>query len=133
MIVDLCPKLYYPNNNNAHLINFPDGTLIPVDDDGVIPFIVVCKPTKYNVEYCKRISLTSKSDLDPYGQWGSFSKVEAQSNGIESVIESFEGTDPISANLSYLSLGVMISDTPVFHKSNNMAKKKNIMKTCTVQ
>ena len=61
-------NVYYPNNNNAHLINFPDGTLIPVDDDGVIPFIVVCKPTKYNVEYCKRISLTSKSDLDPYGQ-----------------------------------------------------------------
>ena len=48
---------------------------------------------------------------------------------IESVLEWFEGTDPISAELSCLILGVMILgvmilDTPVLHQSKNTAKKK---------
>ena len=31
VIIDLRPKLYYPNNNNAQLITFPDGTSITVE------------------------------------------------------------------------------------------------------
>ena len=39
VIIDLCPKLYYPNNNNAQSITFPVGTSIPVDYYGVLPYI----------------------------------------------------------------------------------------------
>ena len=68
--------------------------------------------------------MTSKFDWGIYGKGGSFSKVEDQSNNIELVMESFEVTDPISAELSCLRLGDTILDTPVLHKSNNMAKDK---------
>ena len=60
VIVDLRPKVYYSNKNNSQLIIFPDGTSIPVDYDGLLPYIPVCKPTKYEVGNCEKISLTSK-------------------------------------------------------------------------
>ena len=82
VIVDLCPKLYYPNKNNAQSITFLYGTSIPVEYNGVCPCMAVRKSTKYEVENCKRIDLTSKLDWDPYGKVGNFSKVEAHSNDI---------------------------------------------------
>ena len=36
--VDLRPKVYYPNNNNAQSITFPVGTSIPVDYYRVLPY-----------------------------------------------------------------------------------------------
>ena len=62
----------------------------------MLPCIAVRKPTNYEVENGERIALTSKFDWGSYGKGGSFSKVEAHSNGIESVLESFEDTYPIS-------------------------------------
>ena len=84
---DLHPRLYYPNNNNAHSITFPDGTSIPVYYNIVITCIAVHLPTKYEVEYCEQVSLTSKFDWYPYGKGGSFSKLEAHSNYIYLVLE----------------------------------------------
>ena len=54
----------------------------------------------------------------------SFSKVEAHSNDIEYILESFEGTDNISSEFSCSILGAMMLDIPVFNQSNNTAKKK---------
>ena len=90
----------------------------------MIPYIAVRRPTKYEVENCERISLTSKFDWDIFVKGGIFSKVEYHLNNIESVLESFEVTDPISENLSCLSLGAMISDTTVLHQSKNTVKEK---------
>ena len=87
MTIDLRPQLYNPNNNKLQLINLPDGTSTPVEYDGVLPCISVNKPTKYEVENCEKISLTSKFDWDPYGKGGSFSKVESHLNDIEPVLE----------------------------------------------
>ena len=100
MRVDLRPKLYDPNKNNAQLITFPNGNSIPVEYDGVLPCIAIRNPTKYEVENCERIALTSKFDWDPYVKGGSFSKVEYHSNDNELVLESFEGTYPISSKIS---------------------------------
>ena len=55
---------------------------------------------------------------------GSFPKVKYPSNDIDSVLESFEGTYTISAEILCLSLGAMILDTPILHQSNNTAKDK---------
>ena len=120
----LRPEVYYPNNNNTQLITFPYGTLIQVGYNVVLPCIAVCRPTRYEVENCDPIALTSKFYWDPYGKVISFYKVEAHFNLIELVMESFEGTYLISFKLSCLGLGAMISDTPVFHQSNNTAKDK---------
>ena len=71
--VDLRPKVYDPNNNNAQSITFPDGNSIPVEYNGVLPCIAVCKSTKYRVENCEGIALTSKFDWGPFGKGVSFS------------------------------------------------------------
>ena len=82
VIIDLHPKVYYPNYNNAQSITFPNVTPIPVEYNGVLPCIAVCRPNKYEVENSERIALTSIFDWDPNGKVGSFSKVEAHSNNI---------------------------------------------------
>ena len=47
--INLRPKVYDPNTNSAQLITLPDGTSIPVDYYGLLPFISLRKPTKYKV------------------------------------------------------------------------------------
>ena len=103
--VDLRPKVYYPNNNNAQSINFPYGTSIPVEYDGVLPWIAVRKPTKYKVESCELIALTSEFYWDTYGKGGSLSKVEATWMLLNRFYNHLKVTYPISAELSCLSLG----------------------------
>ena len=73
--VDLRLKVCYPNNNNAQSITLPDGTSIPVEYDGLLACTAVRKPTKYEVDNCERIALTSKLDWDPYSKIVSLSKV----------------------------------------------------------
>ena len=51
--VDLRPKVYYPNKNNAQSITFLDVTSTPVEYDGVLPYITVCKTTRYEVKNCE--------------------------------------------------------------------------------
>ena len=85
--VDFCPKIYYPTNNNAQSITFPDGNSFPVEYNGVLLCIAVRKPTKYEVKNYDQISLTSKFYWDHYGKGGSLSKVETHSNNIELVLK----------------------------------------------
>ena len=73
VIVGLCQKVYYPNNNKAQSITFSGGNSIPVEYNGVLPCIAVYKSTKYRVENCEGIALTSKFDWGPYGKGGSLS------------------------------------------------------------
>ena len=84
--IHLHPKLYYPNKNNAQPITFLDKNSILVDYDVVLLCIDVRKLTKYEVENCEQISLTSKFDWGPYGKGGGVSKVESHSNYIELVL-----------------------------------------------
>ena len=44
--VDTGPKWYEPNEAGCKSINFPDGKIIPVLYEGVIPYIPICRPTK---------------------------------------------------------------------------------------
>ena len=87
MRVNLFPKLYYPNINNAQSINFSDGNSTPVEYYGVLSCIAIRKPTKYEVESCEQIALTSNFDCDPCVKGGSFSNFEARLNAIVSVPE----------------------------------------------
>ena len=51
--IDLYPKLYYPNNNNAQSITFPDGNSIPVEYDGVLTYKAVCNHINYKFKICE--------------------------------------------------------------------------------
>ena len=68
--------------------------------------------------------MTSKVYWGIYGKRGIFFKVESHLDDIESVPESFGGTDHIFDELSCLILGAMVVDTPVLDQSNNTVKKK---------
>ena len=52
--VDLRPKYYYNNDNQAQTITFPDGTTISIFYDGSLPFIPVRRPTPNEMECCRR-------------------------------------------------------------------------------
>ena len=47
--IDLRPKVYDPNKNNAKSITFPDGTSIPIEYNGVLTRIDIQGSTKYEV------------------------------------------------------------------------------------
>ena len=64
--VDLRPKYYYNDEEYAQAITFPDGTIIPIQHDGSLPFIPVRRPTPNKIENCRRLQLTSRDDWDPY-------------------------------------------------------------------
>ena len=68
VIIELRPKVYYPNNNNAQSFTLPYKTSIPVECDGMLPHLAICRPTKYEVENFEKIALTSKFDWDTYGK-----------------------------------------------------------------
>ena len=51
--VDLHPKVYDPNKNNAQYITLPFEHRIPVEYNGVFPCIAVRKPTNYEDENCE--------------------------------------------------------------------------------
>ena len=53
--VDLRPKYYYKDEYYAQTITLPDGTTIPILYDGSLPFIPVRRPTRNEIENCKRL------------------------------------------------------------------------------
>ena len=100
--VDLRPAKLYPDAPNAQSVTFPDGTVIPLLYDGVLPYIPIRRPLPEEIDKCKRLVITSKYDWDPYGVGTSFSKVHTNTNinSVPSIISSMESTDPISNELS---------------------------------
>ena len=48
--IGLCTKLNDPNHKYAQSITFPNGTSTTIEYNGVIRFISVYRPTRYEVE-----------------------------------------------------------------------------------
>ena len=44
--IDLRPSRYYPNDWSAQKMTFDDGTVIPIQYDGVLPYLPIRRPTK---------------------------------------------------------------------------------------
>ena len=57
--VDTRPKRYYPDEIGCQSLQFPDGTIIPVLYDGVLPYIPIRRPTKEEVHHCRQLELSS--------------------------------------------------------------------------
>ena len=63
--VDTRPAKYYPNEVSCQSLTFADGYQIPIQYDGVLPYIHVRKPTPTELDTCERRSLTSVHDWNP--------------------------------------------------------------------
>ena len=58
--VNIRPKAYYPADAHCQSLVFDDGTTTMIVFDGVLPYIPVKRPTKDEIHYCRRLSLTSR-------------------------------------------------------------------------
>ena len=48
--IDLRPRKFYPDDESAQTITFANGLSIPIEHDGPLPFIHVCRPTLEELE-----------------------------------------------------------------------------------
>ena len=71
------PRHFYPNEDCQNII-FPDGTKIPLEFDGVLPYIQIRRPTSEEIQYCRRVSLTTQNEWNPHRYNGLISMVDAQ-------------------------------------------------------
>ena len=64
--VDIRSRHYYEDSVDLQSMMFPDGTIIPILFDGVLPYIPVRIPRPEEIDSCRRIHLTLRDDWDPY-------------------------------------------------------------------
>ena len=107
--IDLRPRLYYPNEEKSQSIQLDDNILLPILYDGVLSYLPVRRPTPQEIDSCTKFPISSIYDWDPYKIGGNFSQVLSNNGNISSIIEEFESSDPISTELSYITLNSVIS------------------------
>ena len=64
--IDLRPKLYYGGEEQTQTVTFPNGFVLPIHYEGVLPYILVRRPTPFEIENCMRLELTLRNDWDRY-------------------------------------------------------------------
>ena len=110
--VDLRPKAYYPSESGAQSITFSNDFSIPIDYDGVLPCISIRRPTAHELATCERLQLSSKYDWDPYKFKSSFCATSTRNNDIfEMYLDYNDNTDPISSELSFMSINTFIANS----------------------
>ena len=104
--VDLRPKAFYPHDDKSQSLTFADGTVIPVQYDGVLPFIPIRRPSPIEVDSCERLQLSSPYDWDPFKERCTFSQLGSNYSTLDSspFIDILEQSDPISSELSFSGL-----------------------------
>ena len=58
--MDLHPRYYYDDDCQAQTITFPNGTVLLILYEGVLPYIPVRRPTPFEIENSTRVELTSR-------------------------------------------------------------------------
>ena len=67
VLIDIRPRFYYPGEPTAQTIQFSDDAItLPIEYDGPLPYITVRRPTPTELQHCRRITLTSPYNWDPY-------------------------------------------------------------------
>ena len=64
--VNTRPKCYYMDDPSAQLVSFLDGTTIPVLYDGVLLYLRIIILSKYLVQNCRRLKLSSRDPWDTF-------------------------------------------------------------------
>ena len=109
--VDLRPKVFYPNDPTSQSITFADGTVIPIQYDGVLPLIPVRRPSPIEVDSCERLPFSSPYDWDPFKERCTFSQLVSNYSAFDSsyFIDILEMSDPISSELSLRGLDATLN------------------------
>ena len=114
--IDLRPSRYYPSDIGCQQVRFPDGTVLPIQYDGVLPYLPVRRPTKGEVHHCRRLTMTERIPWDPFMFNGSFSAASTDINTIDmtQIMDQLDQYDPVASELmssqlhSILALSSMI-------------------------
>ena len=113
--IDIRPKRFYVNSGeNCQQIVFPDGNKIPIEYDGVLPFIPIRRPTPDEIDTCQRLLLTSNDEWDPYNYTG-FAASTVSTN--DSINMEF---DPLESLLSFSNVASFKTLRPIllpFHET----------------
>ena len=65
MRIDL-RRHYYDEDCQAQTITFPNGMVLPILYEGVLPYVPGRRPTSFKIENSTRLELPSRDDWDPY-------------------------------------------------------------------
>ena len=95
IMIDLRPKLYYGEDCQTQTITFPNGIVLPIFYEGILPHIPVRRPTPFEIENSMRLELTSRDDWDPYHLQNKWAAVNSHS----SPHTLYTDADPISIEL----------------------------------
>ena len=115
--VDMRPRHYYEDSDGLQSIVFPDGTIIPILYDGVLPYIPIRRPRPKEIDNCRRIQFTLKDDWDPYHLSNRLSTLKGEPNSSEPVTY----TDPISLEL----MSCRLRERPSSHQLLHSAEQKD--------
>ena len=105
--VDVRPSRYYTDSTAQSMV-FPDGTRLPIEYHGVLPYIPIRRPTVDEVHTCRRLQLTSKDEWDPFLLSGSFSTMTMDVSGT-SFIDAIQA-DPLGEELMSMQLPVLLDE-----------------------
>ena len=64
--MDLRLRHYYDEDCQAQIITFPNGVVLPILYEGVLPYIPVRRPIPFEIDHSTRLEFTSRDDWDPY-------------------------------------------------------------------
>ena len=64
--------MFYGEEISTQTIKFPDGTILPISYDNVLPYLSVLWPTSEEINVCDRLELTSRFHWDTYTKEGLF-------------------------------------------------------------
>ena len=115
--IDTQPKRFYPNEDCQRIL-FEDGTIIPIEFDGVLPYISVRRPTSDEIHNCRRLSLTNQDEWNPHSYNGLVSLVDSHSEIEHSV--SMMTLDPVSYVLSFEHTFENLYDYSIFPGISNL-------------
>ena len=126
--VDTRPTRYYPDDIGCQSLQFPDGTIIPVLYQGVLPYIPIRRPTKEEVHDCRRLELSSRTPWDPFLLDGQFS---ATMTGIDSVdmsqiIDQLDSYDPVASELMSSQMATILSMHSIIHQVGDTEEYRSI-------
>ena len=109
--IDIRPRRYYPEDIGCQSIQFPDGTVIAVEYDGVLPFVTVRRPTKEEVHDCRRLAMSAREPWDPFMLTGEFCRLSTGLDDIDMVqiLDEVDSYDPVASELMSTQLSQILS------------------------
>ena len=109
--VDTRPTRYYPDDIGCQSMLFPDGTIIPIEYDGVLPYIPVRRPTKEEVHHCRRLTLSAREPWNPFELSGQFCRLNTDLDPVNMIdlVDQLNEYDPIASELMSTQLSTILA------------------------